>query len=902
MSESGSRLAVVLIDPAPAELHDGVALAAFLRAGGDLCQLRLHRSLPALDVARVAEDLADAGARTLLLAGGSANLVGVLRVIRLLPRSTCCYLFGRQLSDPHLRARIPDEAVSALIVGDPFLTARALARRPVSEGCGGDRSSLPGLLVTDRPFVPRQPLRDLDRIPPGDYRDLPQEVALHLPLHASRGYPHPCAFLAERAWEEPVRRRSVAHLVGELEHHTRESGARHFLFTDLCLNTSSTWLVELAQAILERELRIHWYGRIWPDPLLDRPAVHLLRRSGCRGLEVDLYSGSAPLGRELATGVDPAAAGALLGHCQAEGVAARVRFCVGLPGETDDDRVASLFWLERNAASLAALLSVGPCAIRQGAPLRTSGQVHFPADGDPAGWHDGGANNPSQRTTWARELVTWAAARGIALPAESPTSFSGELGQRVLDRLTDQVRAIQTASRDWRDDHLLEAGILHGREAFCGPPTLQLDLVGMTPEPAMQLMEQAAELGTRNIVLGPPGTLDAATDPLGHPDLDQVLGRARELGLDLTLRTALSINDAGRLRQITCQLQSLEVQLEAAGWERVERWLPVVTAQRAEALLSLPQLTLRCQPSRTEPEVARMVRQGIAAGVDRLVLQLAWSEEDRLTDDQRQAARQALQRLLVEALVDEPLDVERDGWPVAQDALFVPGSGWPAGFVVERGPPWTVSCPAGARASGLRQREGEPATRHALFAKSTCTSCELLAGCPVDRVDFSVRLPLVRLEAPARHLSDLEHPDSGFGRAAARVDASPCLVGWEVARVDAAGRLYACPEHGGEPLANVLETPLSTVWYGRPLNELRQMSRRAAKALPYLERRRCGEICVRQERFAELLARIEALTPEQRELLAALGDGERRHTRSRGAQGGQGRAGGAQGGGAQAGG
>jgi hypothetical protein len=813
---------VALADPDPAALHDGATLARFLEC--PVCLVNKG---------------ADLGEARLAFIAVGADVEAALRLGRRLPRRLRRILFGRPFSDPELRARVTmPECADGIIVGDPYLTARAVARGV---------SDPPGLVVSDRAsFRPRAPLRELDCIPAADYSQLSSEVRLVLPLHASRGYPHALPVSAPRVWELPVRRLPAQRVVEDLAFHVADHEATHFLFTDLCLNTSTEWLLDIARGVVARGLHLFWYGAIWADPSLTRPGVRLLRESGCRGLEIDLFSGSTALNRALATGADPEAAGRLVRRCHAEGIAARVSLSVGMPGERDDDRTATMAWLSNHGRFLDALSRLAPCSLRADAPIRSRDSVFLPPRGRPTDWHDGGENNSSQRTTWTAELARWADHLGIARPLEfAPRSD-------VVRRLSSRVLETLATDATWREDHLLEAGILHGREAFCGPTMLELDLLGMSTADVINVVEQAAALGTRELALG----RAASRDALAHEGLSDVLARAAQLDLPVTVRTQLTeVSDAEALWRTATNVRRLELEPTSEDdWRALDRWAATLSARRQQALRRLPVLSLALALDANGPDdLGRALQRARAAGVDRVQVRPA---PGAMTEEDRARARAALDQLAPESVTE---------------GLLLPGAGWPPGFEIT-GDGASCTCPAGATANEVQVQEwGALAT----FDEAACRSCEVAAGCPVDRVNYQVRLGLTRLERLDELTEDLGHPDAGLGRRSSWVSGNPCLVGWDAARVDAGGELYVCPECGSEPAGNVLEQGLASLWYSRALNELRHMARTAGKALPLIQRNRCGLVCRRAARNAALLERIESLPASLGEALSGFGAGER---------------------------
>ena len=875
--------AVGLNDASLDQVHDGFALASFLRVAGVACQVRRFGG-DAANTA-VARELLEASEQLVFLAVGPHNLQRVIRVAGLLEGQRVICLFGRELMDPLLREQVAYPPVKCVIVGEPHVPARDLARKMLEHPDAGGDFCIAGTYRPDHPYSPVSPLRDLNVIPPGDLGYYDDLVARAVPLHGSRGYPRAVVYSARRQWEIPTRRQRPERIVHDLELYSRDFGARHFIFLDMAVNTDVDALRAVAHGVLEKGLKVFWHATVWPDAALDRGTLHLLAHSGCRTLDVEFSTASTELARALQTGVDPEVVAQLLQHCAMEGIAARPRLLVGAPGETDEDRQATHSWLARHAAVVDSVASLECCTIRHGAPLFWHKDLAVPRDTDGDQWHDGGENNQSKRSIWQRELALWIDRLGIRRSA-GPLVGSGETRGEACERIARQVADSVGSEVSWKRRRLLYSGIIHGREAFCGPETLHLDLVGMDPALATRLIAEAAQMGTRELVLGRTGGLDSAEaeDVLAVETLQEVLEAARGAGLRIVLRVALETEgiDADQLRGAAAGVQELELEAySAAQWEALERWLPVVAQQRSDTLLTGPRITLRAWIGSESEPLDALVQRAARLGVDRLALPLVRREEGRLDGVQRAAAAQALQQLLEQrygAPAQLPETADHDHWrqPDRGGTLLALDSGWPPGFRLSPGAArWAASCPAQKQTHRLSQHPCDPTAVQADFAEPACVACEMLHGCSVHRLDFSVRLPLLLLEAPERLAADLDDEDCGLGRAAAAIDSEPCLVGWTEAHVDAGGQLYVCAECGADAVGSVADQPLASIWYSRELNEFRRMTQGASLALPYVDRRRCGMSCPRLGCNQQLWARITRLPVAQREILEQAGAGDR---------------------------
>ncbi len=871
---------VCLIEPTLEQLHDGFALASYLRVNGVICTLRRfgHDSLKT----EIARELREAASDLVLYVVGEQNLARVEQVANLLADRRLACLFGRQLIDPSLRERVSFPPITGAIVGEPWRPALDMAR--LDRRTAGHDLRVAGLYHPERPFVPLAPMSDLGAVPPGDFGEHPDLIAWGIPLHTSRSYPWPLVSSARRQWEAPLRGQHPERVAEDMLLYNSDFGARHFFFTDMSANGRTGVLLQIAEAILTRGLEVFWTARIWPDPDLDRAAVRTLARSGCRGLELDVLTASESLAEELCSGVELDAVDALLRRCRQEGIPVTPRLVVGYPGETVDDRLATYSWLSRQAATVQAV-HIEACRINHGAPLFWNPDVYFPADRAADQWHDGGENNEPKRTVWLAELAAWVDHLGLRRWGDEVWP-KPSMAPRICDRIHEGVDQLQLEDPDWKRRRLVLSGVMHGREAFCGPRTLQLDLVGMDATAAVDLVGQAAAMGTRELALGRLDAADDAEDVLHCAELDEVLEAAREHDLELTINTRLTGEvEADRLRQAAGAVQRLEV--EARGheqWERLERWIPALAQARADRQRPGPQIHMRAWLDAEHPDLQAAVERAASMGVDHLQLALERGEDLRMTSEQLDAASQQLVKLLeghrVGAPAPAPNHADARLWRGASPdgALLALEGGWPPGFALaqsEDDDAWICTCPAGSQTRQLHLHCAHQNGVFAVFDEPTCRPCPMLQDCPVRRSDVTARISLLLLEDVARLQQDLQDADSGLGRAQATIDAEPCLVGWTEARIDAAGELYVCSECGADAVGNVLASSLASVWYSREINEFRRMTLGASLALPFIDRRGCGLRCRRVGDNLGLMESIEAMDEPFRDVLEQAGAGDR---------------------------
>lgn len=192
---------------------------------------------------------------------------------------------------------------------------------------------------------------DFDDLQAADYLS-PEPV---LPVTTSRGcYWQRCLFCPEAvAPTHPYRSCSPAEVPDLLLEMAKKYRVRHFHLTDNALplpvlNALAARRAELAGLV--------WYGFVrFETALADEGLVEQLAVAGCRMLQLGLESGSQAVLDRLGKGTRIATAAAVLRALQRAGIASYVYIMFGVPGETEQDRLATLRFLEEHADAIGFL-------------------------------------------------------------------------------------------------------------------------------------------------------------------------------------------------------------------------------------------------------------------------------------------------------------------------------------------------------------------------------------------------------------------------------------------------------------------------------------------------------------------------------------------------------------------
>ena len=192
-----------------------------------------------------------------------------------------------------------------------------------------------------------------------DFNGLPAAAYLSpepvLPITASRGcYWQRCLFCPEAvAPTHPYRSCEPSAVPDLLLALAERWQVRHFHFTD---NALPVPVLQSLAARREELVGLSWYGFVRFEAALAGPQlVEQLAAAGCRMLQLGLESGSQKVLDHLGKGTSITTAAAVLEALRQAGIATYVYVMFGVPGETEEDRRATLHFLEEHADAIGYL-------------------------------------------------------------------------------------------------------------------------------------------------------------------------------------------------------------------------------------------------------------------------------------------------------------------------------------------------------------------------------------------------------------------------------------------------------------------------------------------------------------------------------------------------------------------
>ncbi|EGY25790.1 radical SAM superfamily protein [Desulfovibrio sp. A2] len=165
-----------------------------------------------------------------------------------------------------------------------------------------------------------------------------------LPLLTSRGCPFRCTFCISPSLNPRWRARSAQHVVQEMEFFHDKMGIQDFHISDLNPTVSDERIREICRLLLAKGLSVTWKFAQGTkiETLKNVETLELMAKAGCVYVSFSPETGSSRLLKIMNKPFDHAHALAMAGHMRRLGMRMQAVFLGGVPGETEEDRNASL--------------------------------------------------------------------------------------------------------------------------------------------------------------------------------------------------------------------------------------------------------------------------------------------------------------------------------------------------------------------------------------------------------------------------------------------------------------------------------------------------------------------------------------------------------------------------------
>ena len=155
-------------------------------------------------------------------------------------------------------------------------------------------------------------------------------------VSATRGCPFKCSFCNNKLmWQQNHRSREPKMVVDELELLVRKFGTNTIFFSDLTFNASKRYTLELCNALITRDLPVHWYA-MCNIHLMDEELSETMARANCSkiGFGIESFIPATMDGGKGKISLKFEKTNELLKMINANGIFTKGYFIIGFPWET----------------------------------------------------------------------------------------------------------------------------------------------------------------------------------------------------------------------------------------------------------------------------------------------------------------------------------------------------------------------------------------------------------------------------------------------------------------------------------------------------------------------------------------------------------------------------------------
>ncbi|MBW7876872.1 MAG: B12-binding domain-containing radical SAM protein [Candidatus Cloacimonetes bacterium] len=271
--------------------------------------------------------------------------------------------------------------------------------------------------------LPFRQVQNLLSLPAPDFSDVSylQYATSAMPVIATRSCIFQCRFCSDYPSMGTFRKLSSPALYNILSELYRQ-GIRELWFNDLLINGIISELLEAFLSLEKQSRKMGWIALATPNAQLRSEDLKTLKRLGLKTLNLGLESGSEKVMRLMKKGFNKKAATDGLKRIHEAGINTQLNIIVGFPGETHEDFLETLNFLEKNKPYISGFTSVNACILIPGSEIHTKRQelgLKLGNQRQPESWYLGEENTPEIRNERLKMMLEWIHSHGYSIYASN---------------------------------------------------------------------------------------------------------------------------------------------------------------------------------------------------------------------------------------------------------------------------------------------------------------------------------------------------------------------------------------------------------------------------------------------------------------------------------------------------
>ncbi len=276
--------------------------------------------------------------------------------------------------------------------------------------------------------LPYRQVANIQTLPAPDFSDLSflQYATSAMPIIATRSCLFQCRFCSDYPSMGTFRKLSADALFNTLSQMYRQ-GVRELWFNDLLINGIIPELLEAFSKLETKSQKMSWIALATPNAQLRTADLLDLKRLGLKTLNLGLESGSDKVMRLMKKGFNKKAAIAGLKRIYEAGINTQLNIIVGFPGETDEDFLETIRFLEENRQYISGFTSVNACILIPGSEIHTHREqlgLKLLDETQPESWYLDSENTPKIRSERLEIILGWIKNHGYSIYASNKDSAS----------------------------------------------------------------------------------------------------------------------------------------------------------------------------------------------------------------------------------------------------------------------------------------------------------------------------------------------------------------------------------------------------------------------------------------------------------------------------------------------